>query len=546
MCLSWPQACTAIHLLWSVLYISVGAVQIVAGIFFLFTVPVLKIGSNIWTGSWNVFFGVGGAVFSCVGDWTTAKQQGLLCLTITILIMNVINLIILEIGEWRYLTPESVKHIMSKEGLETLVLYARYTTSISTLVAIVGAFFDSQITFCCMLRVDKRQHTTEPDNNSDVDYIMPRVKSECVLRSNSITGKTSDNNYGRSWVFESDGTAGPGGCNAYASTESLSALDHRPPATVAASATVCSRTVTLKRRAKPVTPVVIVEMDGTGSRPAQLMTSFSRTPSPVGLSESPSQDSVSTATVATAANAACATPIYECLEKLTEPSVYRSRLNTALSASAQEAIVSADRPPRSLSPRPPPVAEPVQYASLMEELQKTIGNRLSKHVESPEERFSGADLDDVLQDIQDLESPNGHSNDRTDDSSDSDAASMKTTKTVILNGKNADDLGYVSMRQDCAHLLSVYDQVECELPEELPEETNNNTIGLKVTVKSSGKGWKSLSTMLKRKQRAALTLIPEIEASIVRSECLAYLSEKELVERYDQNKMVHRVRRHDN
>lgn len=52
MCLSWIQACTAIHLLWSVLYISVGAVQIVAGIFFLFTIPVLRIGSNIWTGSW--------------------------------------------------------------------------------------------------------------------------------------------------------------------------------------------------------------------------------------------------------------------------------------------------------------------------------------------------------------------------------------------------------------------------------------------------------------------------------------------------------------
>jgi len=73
-----------------------------------------------------VFFGVGGAVFSCVGDWTTAKQRGLLCLTVSILIMNIVNLIILEIGEWRYLTPESVKHIMSKEGLETLVLYGNY------------------------------------------------------------------------------------------------------------------------------------------------------------------------------------------------------------------------------------------------------------------------------------------------------------------------------------------------------------------------------------------------------------------------------------
>lgn len=53
---------------------------------------------------------------------------------------------------------------------------ARYTTSISTLVAIIGAFFDSQITFCCMLRVDKTQQNTEPVNNSDIDYIMPRVR----------------------------------------------------------------------------------------------------------------------------------------------------------------------------------------------------------------------------------------------------------------------------------------------------------------------------------------------------------------------------------
>lgn len=144
-----------------------------------------------------------------------------------------------------------------------------------------------------------------------------------------------------------------------------------------------------------------------------------------------------------------------------------------------------------------------------------------------------------------MESPNGHSNDRTDDSSDSDAASMKTTKTVILNGKNADDLGYVSMRRDCAHLLSVYDQVECDLPEELIDATNNNIVGLDVTIKSPSKGWK-FSTMLKRKHRAALTLIPEIEASIVKSECLAYLSDKELIERYEHNKMVHRVRRRTN
>lgn len=74
----------------------------------------------------NVFFGVGGAVFSCVGDWTSAKQRGLLTLTLTILVMNIINLIILEIGEWRFITPESVKRIiMSQKGSETLVSYGK-------------------------------------------------------------------------------------------------------------------------------------------------------------------------------------------------------------------------------------------------------------------------------------------------------------------------------------------------------------------------------------------------------------------------------------
>lgn len=73
----------------------------------------------------NVFFGVGGAVFSCVGDWTSAKQRGLLTITLTILVMNLINLIILEIGEWRYLTPESIKKIMSDKGMETLITYGK-------------------------------------------------------------------------------------------------------------------------------------------------------------------------------------------------------------------------------------------------------------------------------------------------------------------------------------------------------------------------------------------------------------------------------------
>lgn len=52
MCGCCPRLCVASHVLCSVLYICAGAVQLIAGIFFLISLPVFKIGSNLWTGGW--------------------------------------------------------------------------------------------------------------------------------------------------------------------------------------------------------------------------------------------------------------------------------------------------------------------------------------------------------------------------------------------------------------------------------------------------------------------------------------------------------------
>lgn len=181
-------------------------------------------------------------------------------------------------------------------------------------------------------------------------------------------------------------------------------------------------------------PVVHIEEasdDSTSNSDRKLcyMKSFSRSTSPAILSASSSQLSLN-------ANNPNNPPIYECLEKLTDPTIYRTRLNSALSnKDVEEEHYQAPQPAalrrvESISPN----AEKVQYASLMKELQKAITSKKEPNVTSPlstsgsvtvsektqtnsrssshhessknsDTEFS-KELEAALQLIQDLESPN--------------------------------------------------------------------------------------------------------------------------------------------
>jgi hypothetical protein len=46
------RVCATCHVLWNVVYVGAGIVQLVAGIFFLISLPIFKMGSNIWAGAW--------------------------------------------------------------------------------------------------------------------------------------------------------------------------------------------------------------------------------------------------------------------------------------------------------------------------------------------------------------------------------------------------------------------------------------------------------------------------------------------------------------
>lgn len=184
-------------------------------------------------------------------------------------------------------------------------------------------------------------------------------------------------------------------------------------------------------------PIVFIEEasdDSTSNsgRKIENMKSFSRTASPVPLSASSSQSSLNL-------SRANKPPIYEYLEKLTEPEVYRSRLNSALSDKEESESLGQQSNStitmhlrESVSPR----SEKVQYASFMQELQKAIvskketispqstsesisvsektqtNSKSSSRQESSKSEAKSSDgefsrkLEAALQLIQDLESPN--------------------------------------------------------------------------------------------------------------------------------------------
>lgn len=62
-------------------------------------------------------------MLSCIGDLTARKQEALLFLTMSILVINVVNIVILEIGEWHFFMTSNIQEIIGQKNLKKLVLY---------------------------------------------------------------------------------------------------------------------------------------------------------------------------------------------------------------------------------------------------------------------------------------------------------------------------------------------------------------------------------------------------------------------------------------
>ena len=185
------------------------------------------------------------------------------------------------------------------------------------------------------------------------------------------------NQYAQSWVFETDTAGSSKNESPYLKLPNMQVNEGDKAVNMKNQKTAridVHRTHSAEPKMCVVNPIVRVDQvseDSNGNRNLNYMKSFSRTPSPAALSDSSSQDSSTNP------------PIYECLERLTEPTLYRLRLNTAISLNAESSGFAVS--PKPVRPRSEiftkdrfcvveglDFTEKVQYASLMVELQQTF------------------------------------------------------------------------------------------------------------------------------------------------------------------------------
>lgn len=201
----------------------------------------------------------------------------------------------------------------------------------------------------------------------------------CVtFQPKSSKPHTEYNAYSQSWVFDAD--PGDAGSSNHANSPYLKLKNgtSKPPKVELQNGILNDTSHLIDH------PVVHVEeasddSNSNSDRKLCYMKSFSRSASPVILSASSSQISLDIN------NTACNPPIYECLEKLTDPTIYRSRLNSALSNKGVEEQHYQSPQPAMMrrAETANPQVEKVQYASLMKELQKAITSKKDPDITSP-------------------------------------------------------------------------------------------------------------------------------------------------------------------
>ena len=198
------------------------------------------------------------------------------------------------------------------------------------------------------------------------------------------------NQYAQSWVFDSDTGTSSKNESPYLKLPTTQINDTNKTFVVKENKCIkpeVHRSQNNEPKMCVVSPIVRVEQvsDENGDRSLNYMKSFSRTPSPGPMSESSSPDSTTNP------------PIYECLERLTEPTLYRSRLNTAISLNAEPTgtmtVISPTRPRSETFTKDRlcvvdglDFTDKVQYASLMVELQQAFlsKRKISQEVSSPQ------------------------------------------------------------------------------------------------------------------------------------------------------------------
>ncbi|XP_071517583.1 uncharacterized protein [Panulirus ornatus] len=131
-----------------------GVTQLIAGIYFMLVLPIFQLGSNIWTGIWS---GMCGIIVGVIGWRKQAMQRGQMVLmaTLSVLMADVANLVILQVGENGLFLSEDDLRIIIESNQDTILIIAFWLTTVLTSLGIVVSFLGAQYLFCVVVRGPK-------------------------------------------------------------------------------------------------------------------------------------------------------------------------------------------------------------------------------------------------------------------------------------------------------------------------------------------------------------------------------------------------------
>ena len=73
----------------------------------------------------NVFSAIVTIMMCCSGPLTLLKAQGLLLMSLVVIVVNLINLVILEVGEWRGFLSAEDRQFIKDHGMDEMMYSGR-------------------------------------------------------------------------------------------------------------------------------------------------------------------------------------------------------------------------------------------------------------------------------------------------------------------------------------------------------------------------------------------------------------------------------------
>lgn len=189
----------AFHAPCCIIFLVLGGVQVVAGLYYYLSVPVFKLLFNAFIGFTSLVIGTVGLIILCVCLTSVRKYELILYCATAVIFLNAINLVLLEFGQLKDVFSESFRFRIKDSTYDLLSSEnGRMVTSVTALISVLVAFVQVQFTFCCLNRVqfliyEQRfvKADVNPEVSADLEYVIDKKKMATLPRDYSLAVQSS-------------------------------------------------------------------------------------------------------------------------------------------------------------------------------------------------------------------------------------------------------------------------------------------------------------------------------------------------------------------